>query len=87
MKKTKYSRKLDANGRLVIPSKLREEVGLELGETYTFYTYERNGKFYLCIECPNCETELEKAMKILKKNGLKATDKMNNEFVLPVDPE
>ena len=44
MKKTKYSRKLDANGRLVIPSKLREEVGLELGETYTFYTYERNGK-------------------------------------------
>ena len=75
MFETQYARRLDSTGRLVIPSKLREEVGLISGETYTFFTHEENGKVYLCIECPKVETELDKAIKILEKNGLKAIDK------------
>jgi bifunctional DNA-binding transcriptional regulator/antitoxin component of YhaV-PrlF toxin-antitoxin module len=78
MKKTEYTRKLDSHGRLVIPSKLREDCGIHPGDMYTFYTFERNGKFFLCVECPNKETDLAKAMKILEKNGLKAVDKNVN---------
>ena len=64
MQATKYARKLDSVGRLVIPSRLREP-----NETFTFYTHEAEGKIYLCIECPTAASELEKAMELLEKNG------------------
>ena len=40
MRKTDYSRKLDALGRLVLPSPLREQLNIECGVPYDFYIYE-----------------------------------------------
>ena len=67
---TEYSRKLDTVGRLVIPSKLRKEMRLELGEEYSFYTcVDEHGQSWLCIPCPGVETEVDKAKRILEENG------------------
>ena len=67
---TEYSRKLDTVGRLVIPSKLRKEMRLELGEEYPFYTcVDEHGQSWLCIPCPGVETEVDKAKRILEENG------------------
>ena len=52
MIETTFSRKLDSMGRLTIPIRLREEVGMEIGETYTFYKHvDTDGTAYLCIKC------------------------------------
>ena len=67
---TEYSRKLDTVGRLVIPSKLRKEMRLELGEEYPFYTgVDEHGQSWLCIACRGVETEVDKAKRILEENG------------------
>lgn len=67
---TEYSRKLDTVGRLVIPSKLRKEMRLKLGEEYPFYTcVDEHGQSWLCIPCPGVETEVDKAKRILEENG------------------
>lgn len=71
MTETQFARRLDTSGRLVIPIRLREQLNLVIGETYSFYTHEMNGKTYLCIECPEKESELAKAMKIVQDNGMK----------------
>lgn len=71
MLETKYSRRLDSNGRLVIPIRLREEMGLEVGQEYTFFKHEHEGKMYLCIECVELENEIERAKKILEAAGVK----------------
>lgn len=70
---TNFSRKLDSTGRLIIPAKLRTLLRLEPGIEYTFFTHGYEGKTYLCIECPSPESEIEKAIKILEKNGLKVS--------------
>lgn len=71
MEKTKYSRKIDSAGRVLIPIRLREEVGLNANSTCTFYKHMEDGKLFLCIECPdfNLESELEKAQKIIEAAG------------------
>ena len=69
MVETEYSRRLDSSGRLVIPSKLREELCIEVGDEFTFYIEELNGKTYLCIECFRKESEIEKAKRILREAG------------------
>ena len=66
---TQYSRRLDSLGRLVLPKRLREELGLEPGTEYTFYKHEYEGKVYLCIEAPGAKSEVEKAIEVLKMNG------------------
>ena len=66
---TQYSRRLDSLGRLVLPKKLRDELGLEAGTEYTFYKHEFEGKVYLCIEAPGAKSEIEKALELLKQNG------------------
>ena len=68
-------RRVDSLGRLVIPIKLREKLGLECGFECNFFTHEHNGKTYLCIECPEQETDLQKALKLIEKNGLKVVEK------------
>lgn len=67
--KTPFARKLDSLGRLVLPSKLREELGITVGDTYEFYIIEEDGKVYLAIECPGANAEVEKAKQILRDAG------------------
>lgn len=74
MIQTDYARCLDSVGRLVIPSKLRTQLHLESGYECVFYTHEIDGETYLCIKCPKQETELERAIKIIQKNGLKIVE-------------
>ena len=69
MKQTEYARRLDSNGRLVIPSALRDELNIQAGDTFDFFVHEQNGKTYLCIECYRVEDEIEKAKRILKEAG------------------
>ena len=70
---TGYSRKLDSTGRLVIPTKLREQMGLETGKEYSFYTLETNsGRKFICIECPGINREkIEEARRLIAKYGKK----------------
>lgn len=71
MKQTEYARRLDSSGRLVIPSKLREELQIETGDAFDFFIHEQDGKKYLCIECFRLENEIEKAKRILREAGIK----------------
>ena len=74
MRKTEYSRRLDASGRLVIPVKLREEMKMENGDEYEFFIHEHNGRKFLCIECFRIEDEIEKAKRILREAGIADID-------------
>ena len=69
MKQTEYARRLDSNGRLVIPSALRDELNIQSGDTFDFFIHEQNGKTYLCIECYRVEDEIEKAKRVLREAG------------------
>lgn len=70
MKRTSYARKIDGMGRIIIPPAMREDLNLIIGNTYDFYKHEEDGKVFLCIECRDAETEVEKAKKILAANGI-----------------
>lgn len=71
MKETEYTRRLDSSGRLVIPSKLREELRMEIGDEYTFFIHDEGSRKFLCVECFRTESELEWAKRILKEAGIK----------------
>ncbi len=73
MESTGFSRKLDSTGRIVIPKKLVEQMGLITGQEYSFYTLEDNeGRKFICIECPGIDAKtLEEARRIVEKYGLK----------------
>ncbi len=73
MRETSFSRKLDTSGRIMIPVKLREELGLETGKEYYFLVHEEGGRKYICIDCgPAITSEsLEKAMQIIQQSGMK----------------
>ena len=75
MTETQFSRRLDASGRLVIPIRLREQLNLSPGDNLTFFIYSEHNKTYLCVECPKTNDELQQAIKIIEKNGLKILDK------------
>lgn len=70
MTKTEYSRKLDSAGRLVIPSKLRDTLGLCTGDELEFYIIEEGGRTYLAVECPKMESEVERAKRVLREAGI-----------------
>lgn len=72
MTETKYARKIDATGRLVIPVKLREECNIHDGDVLEFWIHEYDGKRFLCIECPTEESEIERALRILREHGITA---------------
>ena len=67
MEETKYERRIDSAGRILIPIRLREEVGLEVNSSCKFYKHVENNKLYLCIECADfdLQTEIEKAKQLL----------------------
>lgn len=48
-------RKMDTLGRLMVPSKLRDALHMVPGKEYEFTTEERDGKVFLCIECPDAK--------------------------------
>lgn len=77
MVETEYVRCLDSVGRLVIPAKLRTNLHLENGTECKFYIHEIDEEKYLCIKCPKQLTELEKAIQIIKENGLKIVENDN----------
>ena len=70
LQQTEYSRRLDSSGRLVIPSKLRDELNIQTGDMFDFFVHEQDGKKYLCIECYRLENEIEKAKRVLREAGL-----------------
>lgn len=70
MRETEYSRRLDSSGRLVIPSRLREELKMEVGDEYSFFIHEHGGRTYLCVECFRKEDEIERAKRILREAGI-----------------
>lgn len=72
MKSTNATRKIDSTGRILIPSYLRDELGFETGEEYTFYKHIHEGKLYLCLECKNfdLDEEIRKARKLLAEHHL-----------------
>lgn len=72
-----YSRKLDSVGRLLIPVKLREELGMELGKTYDYSVKEIDKHKYICIDCGEVLTELDKAKQIVQNAGLKIVENVD----------
>lgn len=75
MAETTFSRKLDSSGRIMIPVRLRDQMGLITGKEYYFTTMEKDGRRYICIDCgPVDTTSLEEAMKIIQANGLKVVE-------------
>jgi bifunctional DNA-binding transcriptional regulator/antitoxin component of YhaV-PrlF toxin-antitoxin module len=71
MKTTNEFRKIDSSGRLVIPSKLRDSLYIEVGDSYEFFLHEdEEGKKFLCIECYKLGDEIERAKRILRDAGL-----------------
>lgn len=73
MQETSFSRKLDTTGRLTIPTRLREQVGMIIGKEYSFLLHEENGRRYVCIDCgPAISPEmLSNAMQIVQASGMK----------------
>lgn len=74
MDSTGFARKLDAMGRIIIPARLREKMGMKIGETYELYTtYDEEGTRYICIKCPAIsEKMLEEARTIVEMYNLKS---------------
>ena len=70
MKLTEHSRKVDSNGRIIIPSQLRDQLDIRPGDLLEFYIHEDNGRTFLCVECTRVEDEVEKAKRILREAGL-----------------
>ena len=71
MLETEYKKKIDSYGRITIPSKLREEMMLELGDECQFYKHTaEDGSVYLCIKCGKYESEVERALKLLRESGI-----------------
>lgn len=70
MKQTEHSRKVDSNGRVIIPSQLRDQLDIRPGDLMEFCIHEHEGRTYLCFECPRVEDEIEKAKRILREAGI-----------------
>lgn len=78
MQETTFSRKLEKNGRLMIPIELRKQMQMEPGREYHFYTEKTNGRNFICIDCGNPETtSLEQAIKIIQESGMKVVQDDN----------
>lgn len=47
--------KLDASGRIIIPTYIRNKFDIEIGDFFDYYTTRIDGKWYLCV----CKVEDE----------------------------
>ena len=70
---TEYARKVDTNGRVIIPSQLRDQLDIRPGDTLDFYIHEDGGRTFLCFECCRVEDEIEKAKRVLEAAGFSLT--------------
>ena len=70
MKLTEYSRKVDANGRIIIPSQLRDLLDIRPTDLLDFYIHEEDNRTFLCVECFRVEDEIEKAKRVLREAGI-----------------
>ena len=70
MRKTDYCRKMDGAGRIVVPSNLRDYLHMAEGDIMDFYIFETDGRTFLAVECINLESEVERAKRILRENGI-----------------
>jgi AbrB family looped-hinge helix DNA binding protein len=70
MRKTEHSRKVDSNGRVIIPSQLRDELDIRPGDLLEYCIFTHEGRTFLCFECPRVEDEIEKAKRILREAGI-----------------
>ncbi len=63
---------MDVSGRIMIPSRLRDRMGLIPGKEYYFFIHEENGHRYICIDVGVVqEMNLEQAKQFLQKNGIR----------------
>ena len=74
MRQTEYSRKVDSNGRIIIPSQLRDELDIRPQDVLDFFVHEHDGRTFLCVECFRIEDEIERAKRILREAGIKLAD-------------
>lgn len=74
MKQTEYSRKVDSNGRIIIPSQLRDDLDIRPQDVLDFFVHEHDGRTFLCVECFRIEDEIERAKRILREAGIKLAD-------------
>ena len=57
-------------GRIMIPIRLREALGLTIGKDYEFRVLEVDGRKYVGIDCgPVATTDLAAAIETLEKAG------------------
>lgn len=64
------TRKLDTMGRVMIPIRLREQYGFEIGQEVPFYLHEIGTHKYLCIPCPGAtDSRILDAIDLLEANG------------------
>ena len=70
---TTFSRKLDSTGRIMVPIRLREQMGMQVGQIYSFSTLEMNGRKYICIDCGAAvsDEELNRALQLVQSQGMK----------------
>lgn len=60
MRKTPYARRMDSAGRVIIPVKLRSEIGIKTGDLVEFYvTKDEEDKAWLCIPFGNTKNEIQ----------------------------
>ncbi len=72
MERTGHIRRVDTNGRIIVPSQLRDQLSIRPSDTYEFLIYKADdGRTYLCIECTGLESELQKAKRLLEEAGYK----------------
>lgn len=79
MQETTYSRKLEKNGRLMIPIELRKQMGMEASKEYKFFTMIKDGHKFICVDCGPEITDkaIEEAMKLLQEKGMKIVQSDN----------
>ena len=70
MQNTGHSRKVDTNGRVIVPSQLRDRLDIRPGDLIEFCVYDYDGRTYLCFECPRAEDKIERAKRVLREAGL-----------------
>lgn len=61
-------------GRIMLPKRLRERLGLVEGTEYQFFIHEDEiGRKFLCIECPGIdEATLQEARRLVQKYGMRS---------------